>query len=461
MYYACGASGYGAAGNSRSCVEVWLADACNITQDIGTRFSMLRLFLAQIVSLLVFAATNIALKGILLLAALVSENKVADPLIIRLIIFLQLSIAAMFVCKSFLVSYEKMSRLIFVVVAASVMFNLILTLLPLSFGVIPRLYFWAGIAMAILLVVYYLWCLYWFIRREYIHIKVVGKNANMKDPPINISADSLWSRINVTSSYAKNMAPAVDAEAMFKELGAIIADIQTLGDHAIEKWSASASRTQSEETETKELLPAQKTAFKYVAIFITVVGVVIMVEGGVDKHQRAVTELKAAAESVQSQVDIAKLSIDDKKWIPNLMSKSESEEAAGKAAFANRNYKEARANWDQALADYTNAKAAALALQSAYQNEVQYRIHMKELTKAAIGKDINATNIPPAILAELSSYMEKHAPGEWAQIKDLASKAESFRAAEQGPECQTQWEAACKLFPMVEDKVKADNSSKQ
>jgi hypothetical protein len=42
--------------------------------------------------------------------------------------------------------------------------------------------------------------------------------------------------LNISAGKSLNAEPAEDAEEMLKELGALILDIQMLGDYGIDKW---------------------------------------------------------------------------------------------------------------------------------------------------------------------------------------------------------------------------------
>ena len=193
LYYACGSSGYGASGNSRSCVELWLADACNIKQEIGTRFSMLRLFLASIIVYVLGSATNLGLAAFF--HQVFSQIEVGS-MTVRLLALFKITVATLVAAKSFSKPYEKVSRLALAAVAAGLIANLQLALAwQVAAGMIPTWYLWFGFLLVAVTGLYVLWCLYWFIRREYIHIRVVGKSAFNDNPPINISADSFWSEL--------------------------------------------------------------------------------------------------------------------------------------------------------------------------------------------------------------------------------------------------------------------------
>ena len=145
------------------------------------------------------------------------------------------------------------------------------------------------------------------------------------------------------------------------------------------------------------------------------------------------------------------------------MSKADQEDASGKTAFAGKQYKEATTFWNQALSDYNIASDAGRAMRNSYQDESQYKSYLRQLINMALGKTIadNSENIDPAVLAELSSYLERHVSVEWAQIKDLANKAESFKKSELGLECQKQWQAANKLLEVVARKIETEKAGKQ
>jgi len=54
------------------------------------------------------------------------------------------------------------------------------------------------------------------------------------------SCVSWWRHINVTAGLACWMAPAIDTDALFKELGAMVTDMQTLGDMGIQNGRRSS-----------------------------------------------------------------------------------------------------------------------------------------------------------------------------------------------------------------------------
>lgn len=455
VYFASGSSGYGATGNSRSCVEVWLPDACNITQAIGTRFSILRLVLAGVISFALGALTNL---GLFAIWTAMFTSGAASLANVRLMLFLQVALATFCTVRALFTPHDRIARLAFSAVSLGALFNLKAVLLFSAVVDLPPVYSWSTWIIGAALAAQFLWSLYWFVRRRYFHIKVVGKNANMVNPPINISADSFWSRINVSSSLARHMAPAVNAGIMFKELGAIIADIQTLGDHGIKKWADTTAKAPSEEAVKAPALLPKKSVLRYASAFIAVTAVFITAEGGLTAYQRAVAEARAEASGLELQVRAIKPR-DGAQWAPNLITKAEQQETAGHNAFNREKYKDASVFWNQALADYKVAGEAVQTLQAAHRDEMIYKESLRAVIKSALGKYVAASSIDPVTLAELSSFMERNAANEWAQLKDLAGKAESLKQAEKGTESQTQWQAARKLLEAVRGKIEADKNS--
>ena len=96
----------------------------------------------------------------------------------------------------------------------------------------------AGVALFVtfLAVIYTLFCVVWYARRPTFAIAINSKGGS--DTPISISGASGWGIFNVSAGKALTAEPAEDAERMLQELGAVILDVQMLGDMGINKWKS-------------------------------------------------------------------------------------------------------------------------------------------------------------------------------------------------------------------------------
>lgn len=82
--------------------------------------------------------------------------------------------------------------------------------------------------------IYTLVCFFWYARRETVSLAIGSKGGS--NTPIAISGISGFGLYNTAALRALSAEPAPDAEAMIKELGAMISDIQTLGELGVRKW---------------------------------------------------------------------------------------------------------------------------------------------------------------------------------------------------------------------------------
>lgn len=111
--------------------------------------------------------------------------------------------------------------------------GLITSLLSRSYGanaVVAGLSFFFAFIMGI----YALFCIFWYARRPTFSLAISSKGGS--DTPISISGASGLGLFSVSAGKALTAEPAADAELMLQELGAVILDIQMLGDMGINKW---------------------------------------------------------------------------------------------------------------------------------------------------------------------------------------------------------------------------------
>jgi len=82
--------------------------------------------------------------------------------------------------------------------------------------------------------IYTLICIGFYSRRPTFSLSIGSKGGS--STPINISGATGFGIFDVAAGKALTAEPAEEAESMLKELGAVILDIQTLGDFGINKW---------------------------------------------------------------------------------------------------------------------------------------------------------------------------------------------------------------------------------
>jgi len=79
-------------------------------------------------------------------------------------------------------------------------------------------------------------CVFWYARRPTFSLAINSKGGS--STPIRISGASGIGLFDVSAGKALEADPAEDSEIMLQELGAVILDIQMLGDLGIKKWKA-------------------------------------------------------------------------------------------------------------------------------------------------------------------------------------------------------------------------------
>jgi hypothetical protein len=89
---------------------------------------------------------------------------------------------------------------------------------------------------AFIMAIYTIFCFVWYARRPTFSLAISSKGGS--DTPIAISGASGLGLFSVSAGKALTAEPAGDAEPMLQELGAVILDIQMLGDMGIDKWKA-------------------------------------------------------------------------------------------------------------------------------------------------------------------------------------------------------------------------------
>lgn len=87
---------------------------------------------------------------------------------------------------------------------------------------------------AVIVGIYAIITIFRYARRETMSLTIGSRGGSYT--PIAISGISVLGLFNTAALKALTAEPASDAEGMIKELGAVITDVQTLGDIGIQKW---------------------------------------------------------------------------------------------------------------------------------------------------------------------------------------------------------------------------------
>ena len=215
----------GQTGGSKNVIqsEVPIADISGISSFKGIYFSVLQFITAILLTILV---TTIA-TGLIGSLAVVLESYEAFQILTWVIV-------AGGLAGSFLVNIKSIWRPVLAGLSAAGLLALgggsILSSFSL-FGGFGRRGGWQFFIAAIVLFYGFL-CAYWYARRPTFSLEINSKGGS--STPISIASASGIFNISVTKALKPS--PAQDAEQMLKELGAVILDIQMLGDYGIEKW---------------------------------------------------------------------------------------------------------------------------------------------------------------------------------------------------------------------------------
>lgn len=457
VYFAEGSSVYGFAGNSKLYNEVPIADVANLSLRKGTRFSFLRLICGLLFGQIPAAIVTLILSGVMLVLERAGGG--SNPYMLRFGVFLQLSVAILLVFRSLSVSRENIVRLMLAASGLSLVLSVPALALAHGMGLqlLPSIYQSGLTILSIPLGCYWLWCLYWFVRREYLTMAIRSKTN--WPPSIQIAGVSWWGRINVAADLAYGMAPAVDADAMFKELGAMVTDIQTLGDHGIKKWNQNAAEVNAEREIVADKWAAQKSLMlRYAFGFILLFAIVITAESSIYAYNQHQEELRQTAIKIKDRLDDAKhnASLDQfaRDIASQMVTKAEQEQSAGVTAFKDAEFTQASEHWKVAAVLYSQIPDVVKPFRDAEELRSQYTTHLQELISIAFHMEEKSGEPSSDDLARLNSYLEIHTPEEWILVKDAVSKAEAFKTAKQGTDCWNQWRQISNLTPAITTKVR-------
>lgn len=453
VYFAEGSSGFGSAGSNRLYNEVPIAEVTNISMSQGTRFSLLRLVGALVTFTLISGVLSAGW------ALLWRQMEVANPFALRGLILVPLAFLVFLVDRATQVDRENFIKVLLAAGALGVVSwssgiaawtgNVsmgVWSLLAIKGSYLPILpagYAWGVTFVSALAGAYYLWCTYWFMRRRYFEMTVVSKCNQV--PSITIAGFSIFGKqiINVSASMASNLSPSIDAEVMFKELGAVIADVQATGDLGIEKWTRSEAQKGSVSLSGgNDNQPKARNRSR--ALLIGALGVVVCVGAETMWFATVEAERKAALE-MQSNVTQAKAAFESptkaQSLVPSIYNMADSEDKLGQKSYTTRKFIEAQGHWLNAFTNFQRIPPLIEPLERSQGLQDQF---LRDIREVAGDNDSIKFTLQAVQFAAL----------EWEQIKVLTNKAIVLRKSEQGQESCNEWTKAAPLVRSALVKVK-------
>jgi hypothetical protein len=235
VFYAFGSA---FAGRSILQSEVPVADVSGITTYKGAHFSLTHLITAFIVSAVLSALIS-AILGILTTALVFAASS------FELAPILALALAVAFLIASLASPTDKIRRPVFAACCATYLASI--GGMGAGFAVVGSL---AGnnllgalgglsTILALAAVIYAIVCCFLYARRETMALAIGSKGGS--STPIAISGITGFGLFSGAALRALTAEPAKDVERMIKELGAMITDIQALGEHGIDHWRESGA----------------------------------------------------------------------------------------------------------------------------------------------------------------------------------------------------------------------------
>lgn len=454
VYYAQGSSAFGAAGKSSLYSEVPIADVSNIALGQGTRFSLLRLLCAVLVGNIPAAIVTAIILSVMTGFAGISGG--SNPYLLRLAVFLQLGVASLLVFQSVNISRQSIVR--FMLAASSLSLVLSIPALSLSLGgaghPLPAIYQKGMAILSIPLACYWLWCLYFFIRRQYLTMRISSRGGF--STPIEIKAVSFWGRTNHAAELAAGMAPAIDAAAMFKELGAMVTDIQTLGDHGIKKWQqvddgALEEAAHQAQREDGCRWPVTRRALISVATLVLLVGGESLwyASGG---KERLASQMRTELAALK---DAANKDSAPKEWAPKLLTLAQEEATAGENAFKQRKFTDAMAHWRGAMDKFAKIPGTVAALKEASALKSEYRaaeasVYLQEAASARL----KSAFLMNAFTALVEQHPITNEP--WRVVRLSVDEARGLDVREKWRQTGAAWEQADENLPKAASLMHAD-----
>ena len=474
VYFAEGSSMFGVAGHSKLYKEVSIADVSNLSLGKGTRFSILRLLFGLVFSQIAGAVAALLLSGVML--ALKGAAGGGSPYSLRFGVFLQLVAAVILVARSTSISSESIVR---VMLAASGLW-LVLSVPALGLSDLgalmsmPLIYL-AGIAiMGVPLAGYWLWCLYWFMRREYLTMAIASKTGLAT--PIKISGMSWWGRINVAADLASGMAAAVDADIMFRELGAIVTDIQTLGDHGVEKWLENTSSAVDENLRRQDRSYGQ-APMRYALAAVVLIGAFVggesvwyAISAKKARTLRAEAAMKADAMRIESEKmarmsslrtelakarNVAENDPSIREWVPTMWALAEQKASDCEMASASNQYEESVLRLREAIDVYAELPNAASAMKAAADVQSRYSALMAGIY---VQESVSERLRTGRLMEEFAALMNQHprSNDNWKAVGLGVDKAKLNAEQDKWDVSRTAWEYAGSRFSPAIQLMRAD-----
>lgn len=206
------ALGKSSAGVSVIHSEVPVADVSGISSYKGIYFSFGHLVTAFVVSFIAFSLVPV------ITTLIVQMARDYDMLI-----YAGWAIALLGFGGSFFVPNQSIWRCMLVSASAS------------ALGVVGGGSGWPS-SLGFVMAIYALVCFFWYARRPTFSLSVNSKGGS--STPINISGATGIGIFDVAAGKALTAEPAEEAEQLLKELGAVVLDVQTLGDLGISRWKS-------------------------------------------------------------------------------------------------------------------------------------------------------------------------------------------------------------------------------
>ena len=454
VYFAEGQSLFGLTGNSKLYSEIPIADISTLAFGKGTRFSFLRFLLALWV-IGPLGSSIFGGIGVGILHLLFGTQRIIDPYLVRLSIFLLLNIACIPLIGSLWVPKESIYRLLFVSGGAG-LFGAMATMpggLPSVTKLImsnsPTLYVSILGLVYAAIAIYWFYCLYWFCRRQYVTMDIRAKGTIFT--PIAITAISWFSRKNVTAQLASHMAPAADADIMFKEVGAIVSDLQVMGDHAVQKWQSITPFDSTEMIKAKHIaaLRYRRTILRYAVLVLALIAISMGTESGWYTY----TARRQAALDVKTWLVAAKAKLQHDPstdtLVPKMWQKAQFEEQLGADSFEKHKFMESVNHWSTAINVYTNIPLVVESLKLAQTEQVRYEQSISLATREGL---IFTGNMA----TDFYRLMDHYSNPDWVFVKESTARAKQLVEKERWKLSGFAWDSASDKLPVATQVMHAD-----
>lgn len=231
IFYAFGSS-YG--GESIMHSEVPIADVSGINTYKGTYFSINHLLGALFLAFLGGTVVGAIVTGIVgFIVSILSDSLNFEATQIALLV---VGFILVLVSSSF--SKDDWRRPVFAATGTSVIAG---GGISFAFGFLASIFgddFLSSITILVAVAssIYTIVTLFWYARRETMSLTIGSRGG--ANTPIVITGATIFGFFNTAALKALTAEPANEADILIRELGALISDIQTLGDEGISKWKS-------------------------------------------------------------------------------------------------------------------------------------------------------------------------------------------------------------------------------